>query len=258
LAYLEERPLDWLRLEARKLWLTIGNDDILQDYSIRGEQAVIPWAHRAGLPFGVLLAFGVLGLVVLWRNRAGRGDLEPAPTDHRPLVLLLSGQILAVLLACLVYFTSAQHRLPLVVPLALAAGPAVLAIHAWLRRLLARRRAAAHAAASVGGRAVAISPPPSWAVLAAGVLLAQAFVPRGEPAGTPPTYWYNVAYVQRSTGDYHGALRSVELAIRAAPGEARFLRERAEILRVMGRQNEARTATLEAERAASRDRVAPR
>jgi hypothetical protein len=127
-AFIREQPGTWLALEGTKLWYTIGNHRFVRDYDVHGENELIGAVHQFGLPFGVLLCLGVLGLFVL----LGRGMRQRSERAHSiGLWLVLVGQLLAVLAANLLVFASAQNREPLCIPLAFVSGPALLAI--WTR-----------------------------------------------------------------------------------------------------------------------------
>ena len=102
LRFIRDRPADWLALELKKLWLTLGNHRFVRDYDARGEAELIGgfWSAVA-LPFGVLLGLGALGLHALFR-RAVRVRAERA--RWLALLLVLGGQLFAVLSANLLIF----------------------------------------------------------------------------------------------------------------------------------------------------------
>lgn len=210
LAWISANPGAWLQLELRKLYFTIGNQELTQDYDWLGEQELIPWAHRVALPFGLLLALALVGGVVVARR-----EYEVGEGSTRALGVWLTGQLVAVLAANLIFFTSAQHRLPLVVPLAILAGPGLVALvergHARVRRSSATPR---------------LGP---WVVFAALLIAVQAIVPR-IPRTTPhPVHYFNLALVQDDTGDPRGALRSLDRAIELRPNDPIFHGERAHL-----------------------------
>lgn len=227
-AWIAEHPGDFLWLELRKLWLTIGDDQLSQDYDWLGERELIPWAHRIGLSFSLLMALAVLGSAALargrWRPGTGiEGDpAEPAPAfpdtqaRRRALAWLLAGLLLAPLAANLLFFTSAQHRLPLVIPLALLSGPGLVILVATIRARLQRDRP----------RPVAL-PVIAWilAVLAA----AQGPWPRNKRDQPSPVHYYNLAMVQDQIGEPKDALASLDRAIELRPGQPIFHMRRAHL-----------------------------
>lgn len=210
LAWIAAQPGAWLQLELRKLWMLTGNQELTQDYDWLGEQELIAWAHRVALPFGLLLALAWLGGVVMVRRRS--------PLD-RALGWWLAGQLLAIAAANLLFFTSAQHRLPLVVPLALLAGPGLVALLESLRSRLRREPATQHDAGSLGPLALGV----------ALLIAVQAFVPRSPRTGPHPVHYFNLALVQDDTGDPRGALDSLDRAIALRPGDAIFHGRRAHL-----------------------------
>lgn len=207
--HIRQDPLAWLHLVLRKLWLSTGNDEISQDYSLRGEQEMIPFAHRVGWPFGVVLSLGLLGALVVARRG---GD--------RPLVLCAAGQLLAVLASCLLFFTSAQHRLPLCVPLSLFAGPALSALREALGSIRAGR---------AGG-------PLRWAIIGAAIVCALSVIPRGAATShkVPSSHYYNLAMVRERLGDLPGALSELDRAVGRNPKVALFHLQRGRLLLLLG------------------------
>jgi hypothetical protein len=209
LDWIAAQPGAWLRLELRKLWLLTGNQELTQDYDWLGERELIAWAHRVALPFGLLLALAWLGGALLLRRRS--------PLD-RALGWWVAGQLFAIAAANLLFFTSAQHRLPLVVPLAVLAGPGLLAL---VERVRARVR----------GEAAPVEPAPisTTSLVIALVIAAQAFVPRSSRTHPHPVHYFNLALVQDDTGDPRDALASLDRAIELRAGDPIFHGRRAHL-----------------------------
>lgn len=221
--WIREHPGDWIELEVRKLWLTIGDQQLTQDYDWLGERELLPWAHRIGVSFSVLLALGLLGFGAL------RAD-APNPTEGtagrlagtgagRALTWFLAGQVFATLAANLLFFTSAQHRLPLVIPLALLTGPGLLALIATIRSWNATRK----------GQADGGSRLPVMLLVVAGLSLVQGPWPRSHREQPHPVHYYNLAMVQDSIGDPRAALESLNRAIALRPDQAIFHMRRAHL-----------------------------
>lgn len=220
-AWIAEHPGEWAALELHKLWLTLGNQELTQDYDWYGERELLPYAHRVGLPFGLLLALGIVGIGV--RRRIAEPSHEGLnERERRAVGWLLVGQVMAVLAATLLFFTSSQHRLPLCVPLAVYAGPGL-----WI----AYRTVAARLGRAGGSRV----PLPSRLVLAlAAVLLAQAFLPRMKRTTPHPVHYYNLAVALDQNGEPLAALTQVERAIELDPEQPFFRLERATLRRRLG------------------------
>jgi 4-amino-4-deoxy-L-arabinose transferase-like glycosyltransferase len=205
-AWIREHPRDWLALELRKLWLTIGNQQLTQDYDWLGERELIPWAHRIGVPFSVLLALAMIGGVTLSRRE---GD-----PNRWALAWWIAGQLIAVLVANLLFFTSAQHRLPLIVPLVILAGPGLVTV---VEQIHARAR-------SLPGPGLATR----WWI-AALVLVGQGMWPRIDRSTPHPVHYYNLAVVQDAIGEPLAALHSLDRAIELRPNQPIFHGERAHL-----------------------------
>jgi tetratricopeptide (TPR) repeat protein len=205
-------PLAWLRLEARKLWLSLGNAELTHDYDLLGERELLGDLRPLGIPFGALLGFGAFGLYAAWRTRS-----------QRLFALMLTGQLLAVLLANLCWFTSAQNRLPMVVPLALATA----AFSRWLRQ---------------ASRARAI--PMSWLVAAVSCMLlgAQSYLARPESKRPSSAHYYNLANVEESLGLFEPALRHYQQACERNPKQPMFWLRLAHLARSMQRHAQAHDA----------------
>lgn len=215
-----EDPGGWAWLELRKAWLMLGNDELTQDYDILGERELVGRVLHLGLPFGALLAL----FAGAWVGARGR----PRDAEARAWGRTCAGLALSVIAANLLFFTSAQHRLPLVVPL--------LAWVAWARPDLAfrdgdRRRRAAMLAGAVAALAFAIVPPRSR---------------QTEPSAV---HDFNLALAQVRIGDPRGALASLDRAVERRPDHPVIRLERATLARGLGDFDKARAdlAVLDAQ-----------
>ena len=201
-AFIRAQPRAWLGLEAKKVWYLLGNHEFVHDYDWLGEAELLGHARPLGLPFGVLLGVGLLGLWSLgWGAQADRA-----------LCVMLCGQIAAVLVANLLWFTSAQTRVPLVVPLAFAAGPG--ACTAW--RVLSRLRRSE--AVQLNGSAARLP----LAAISCTLIAAQAFVSRHAAARPSAAHYYNLANVEESLGRDREALDHYAQAAQSLPAQPLF------------------------------------
>jgi tetratricopeptide (TPR) repeat protein len=223
LAFIGEQPGAWLALEARKLWYAIGNHRFVRDYDLRGEAELVGRAFQQGLPFGLVLSLGALGFAALW-SRARHERAERA--RWVAWLLIAGGQLFAVLAANLIVFTSAQNRMPLVIPLALLAGPGLLAALA-----LSGRAPDTRFRAGVGALGVA------------GLLLVQSFWPRLPSTDRPSSaHYYNLATVEETIGRHESAAEHYGRAASRNPTQPMFHYNHAQALLRLGRTEQARAA----------------
>lgn len=230
--FIAERPMSWLGLEARKLWYVAGNDEITQDYDVFGEREIVSRLYRIGLPFGVLLALGAFGF---WILAAGsRSTTGAVAARKRAWLWVAGGQLLAALAANLLFFTSAQHRLPLAVPLAFVSGPALLAMRESIRKRGKLR-------------------PATWAALGICLLLfAQSFWPRTARRTPSSAHYYNLSVVQHEAGEVEAAIETLDIAIARRPDQPEFILDHARLARELGRFEQAQA---DLDRLAARERL---
>lgn len=216
--FILNQPFAYLTLELRKLWALTGNHAYAHDYDLLGEQELLGAAFPFGLPFGIVLGLGALGLFVLSRRaRQARHESTTAA-----LCWVLYGLVVATSVANLVWFTAAQHRLPLYVPLAFAAGPALDTI---LRRVQ---------------RVVPANALPIAACVVAALLCAQAFYPRVESPKPSSTHYFNLANVEEDLGRPEAALAHYALATERNPKQTAYWWRRALLGQRMRRLDDAR------------------
>jgi tetratricopeptide (TPR) repeat protein len=225
LAFIRDEPASWLKLELNKLWYTLGNHSFVRDYDLLGERELLGAAHPIGLPFGI-----VLGLGTFWLARRARQRSDDAARMELGLCVLLLGLLGAILAANLLWFTSAQNRAPLYIPLAFAAGPALEWL--WQRARTWRSDAAARADSRVLAAAA----------LLAALLTAQAFVPRLEPQRPSSVHYYNLANAEEVLGRNESALAHYTRATEQNPRQPMFWWRRALLARKMGRTSDATLA----------------
>jgi hypothetical protein len=217
--FIRENPGKFFELCRTKLWRMSGNHRFVRDYDIRGESELIGSYHQWGLPFGVVLGIGVLGFFVLARRaqvvRAERARLVA-------LLLVLGGQVVAIVIANTLVFTSAQNRVPLVIPLAFVAGPAIEALYAKIRRLPSRLEAR------------------PLMLVVAGLMCAQAFWPRLPEPGRPSSvHYYNLGAVEEQLDRLEDAEVHFRRAKEQNMRQPMFWLAHGRVLRRLGRFDEA-------------------
>ena len=202
-------PGRWIKLLGKKLWLLVGNDELTQDYDLHGEIAMMPFAHRVGLPYAVLQAIGFLGLVVVTRRSRDEQRL-------RPWVLVLWGIVFATAVANVAFFTSSQHRLPLALVWAVCFVPGA--------RLLLRQFRQRKFVVSV-------------AVAAA---IAVFFLPRTRKREPSAVFFYNLGLAYARLGEQKDALWAFDRAVDKRPDHPVIRIERARQNRILGHHGNAK------------------
>ncbi len=129
--FILEHPRWWAWIMWRKVRLHFCSVEVANVYSFYVERSVISVLRLLAVPFGVIGAFGVVGVVLSTRR-----------VEAQPLLILLG----VGLLTCMVFYTSSRFRMPTVPLLAVLGGWAVERAIAWWRT--GRRARAAAAAAS--------------------------------------------------------------------------------------------------------------
>jgi 4-amino-4-deoxy-L-arabinose transferase-like glycosyltransferase len=205
---ISDDPGRWLGLETKKLWLVVGNDELTQDYDLHGEIAMLPFAHRVGLPYGVLQAIGLLGLVLLTRRSREEAAL-------RPFVAVLWGVLVATLGSNLLFFTSSQHRLPLALVW-------VVGFVAGARFLLASLRDRKFVVPAVVAIAIALS-----------------MVPRTTKREPSAVFFYNLGLAYARIGEPQNALWAFDHAVEKRPDHPVLRIERARYNRILEHYGEA-------------------
>lgn len=216
-----EAPGSWIWLEVRKAWLLTGADELAQDYDPDGEAELVPPIREIGLPITVLLGLGVVGLIA-WRREDGPHDEgEASATGTGAWRLVIVGQLVAIVGANLLFFTSAQHRAPLAVPLAALAGPAF--VFALRRARDTTRRGASRA----------------WPLLLVAAIVGQGAWPRSRATGPSAAHYHNLALVQVEIGDPRGAVSTLGRALKRKPDHPVILIERITLQRQLGQLEQA-------------------
>lgn len=199
-----DHPGDWLWLEVRKLWLLAGSDELTQDYDLHGERELVGFDARVGVPFGMLWVLALFGGIRLFR--LGRTE----PERWRALGWVSLGLVASTVAANLLYFTSSQHRLPLVVVFAPLAIVGVTELRASVKRR------------AYAGPVIAI------------LLLATTFIPRSKTDQPSAAHYYNVAVAWLSLDLPHEAMAALDDAVERAPSHPVIRVERARLRRAQG------------------------
>ncbi|MCR9163191.1 MAG: tetratricopeptide repeat protein [Nannocystaceae bacterium] len=196
LAEIADDPMRWMVLEVRKVWLMLGNDELTQDYDHFGERELLWCSPRFGLPFGVGFALAVFGI--------GRARNEGAVSA------VLLGLALSTFAANVLYFTSAQHRLPWVLPMAVLLPDGVRA----LRRAAAQRR---------------------WVPLVVfAALLGASVWPRARKTDPSAVHYYNLAIAWFYVGQPDRAISTLDRALEVNPDHPVIRLQRLTALRERG------------------------
>lgn len=119
LDHIRSDPAGWLkRTEVKKLQLFINSDEIGSNYSFALEKERLPFLRLAFIPFGLILALAMVGMIASRR-------------DWRRLFPLY-GVILSVVATNLVFYVTSRYRLPILPALVLFAAKGLTALTASL------------------------------------------------------------------------------------------------------------------------------
>ncbi len=111
LSWIAKNPGNFLRLEFQKLVLMLSNYEFASNYFLSVELEQVPVLRIAFLPFALLFALGLAGLILELRSRAKLWPLY--------LVLVATG------LTLMVFYVGTRYRLPLILPLAVFGGATI-------------------------------------------------------------------------------------------------------------------------------------
>ncbi len=107
LVFISRHPTWWAWIMWRKFRLFFSSLEIANVYTIYVERSVIPVLRALAMPFGVIGALGVVGMVLTLRK----------PHTHALLVLLGVG-----FFTCMAFYTSSRFRMPMVPLIAVLGG----------------------------------------------------------------------------------------------------------------------------------------
>jgi tetratricopeptide (TPR) repeat protein len=180
-SYLLEHPMDGALLIGRKALHWIANAELATEYVVAMEREYTPTLWGFFVPFAVILALAVAGLL-----------LAPRATPDLALLLAMVAVNLATLLA---FYVVSRYRLAALPSLAVLAGLGVARLHAGMTAM--PTRAPARRAAFVGFAVLVVSLLPSHDVLSNQIAAEH----------------YNVGNVQFARGEYAAAAGFYERAL---------------------------------------------
>lgn len=114
LGNMTRNPLGWSRLAMKKLWWTIRNEEIANNFSFRATQLVVPMVDKLPLRWGLLLPLAVAGVILNWHQRRK--------------FAVFGLYTLGYLLTSLVFFASSEYRFPLMAIFIPLAGAALVGV----------------------------------------------------------------------------------------------------------------------------------
>jgi len=185
LDFIRTHPGDYMVLLLRKLLYSVNNREEQDNYELYYEAGQVPLLRLLVLPFSVLMALAVFGLI---RSRRGPDRLAAGVLALYPL---------SVLLTLLLFYASSRYRLPAVPILAVFAGFGLLELVE-----AARRRNAA-------GVAMGIALPVCLTIVGS--------VPHPLSGGTGSFVLFNVGMAYVADGDLDRAIPLLEEAAARNP-----------------------------------------
>ncbi len=126
LNWIAKNPGQYLRLEFQKVVLLLSNHEFASNYFPLVEQDQVPVLRFAFVPFALILALAVVGML-FGNPKSAAGNRKPV----WPLYLVLTASALLLV----IFYVGTRYRLPLVVPLAVFGGAGVMQLVGnWRRR----------------------------------------------------------------------------------------------------------------------------
>ena len=182
--WIRNHPLDFVKLELRKLWLLLQAHEVAQIESYAFQRQRLSVLRVFFIDLSWIWPLAALGLWCAWRER-------------RVAPLVIAGFAAGLALPCILFFVNSRYRLAAVPPLAVLGGSGAATLVSWVR---ARR---------MGRAGLALA---ALAILA--VLTRSGREPVSQGFG-----WEKVQMADRAyaLGDLSAAIRWQEEAARALP-----------------------------------------
>lgn len=252
-------PGRWLLLEARKVWMLAGRQEETVNGSFPVEVSKVPLLRAFALPFNLLVALGLLGLVLA--VRAGRRE----PPRKRPALAAPVAVLLAVLATGMLFFVMSRLRLPAVPVLAVFSAYAlVLGWKAWRdRRRFALGIAALEVVVFVGltwRSPLGANRNPLWESNLF-VQAGEALEKDGKPGRAMDAYrealtrnpasvgaHLHLGQLEAAHGDIPAAIAQLQLALHGAPEDPSILANLGILYYAAGRDEDCEQVMLEATR----------
>jgi tetratricopeptide (TPR) repeat protein len=206
LAKLQERPADWLRLEAWKLLRVVDTYEHGTENPLSEERPLTPVLWCFFVPAGVILAFGFAGMVAGWWRAAPR--------------LLLYLYVALIVVGMLAFAVVGRYRLPMMPVLALFAAEALTSLGNFARE-------------RNWGRTFAVGGP------VAVLLVVSFFQPDGVYRRQTIRVWLNLAAVQQLASHHEAAIDIATRILTIDPGVGRAYLVRGRSFYVLEHRREA-------------------
>jgi tetratricopeptide (TPR) repeat protein len=202
LGFIQEHPLDYLRLLLDKVLLIFNNRELGGNYLMEIEKSLTPCLKLAFLPFGFIMAWAVAGLLPILRTG------PPASV----LIATFFGTVLMLIL----FYVSTRFRMTVAPAAIILAGGGVATLLGSLKNVKRTSLTLLMVAALF-----VLSFPP--------------FLPLSKPqlSRGDGEYWINLAVVFEKNGELEKSLWAYDEAIRTNPERYRSYLKKAELLKAL-------------------------
>ncbi len=109
-----QNPVGWIRLQFKKLWWILRNEEVANNFSFRAMQMINTVVNSLPVRWGLLLPLALTGIVMFWQMRKRLWFYW----------IYFAGYVLTVMM----FFASSEYRFPLVIMLLPLAGAGIAGI----------------------------------------------------------------------------------------------------------------------------------
>ena len=108
LTFIQKKPWEYLKLLLYKGAILFNNHELGSNYLLDVDEEITPWLRLAFLPFGLIMAWAVIGFARIFLERRA--------------ALALIAAFMGIFLTAMIFYVNSRYRMPLVPPALIMAG----------------------------------------------------------------------------------------------------------------------------------------